>query len=63
MFYVLMYRNILNLRLIQILLQEQGHGHTIEQTHLHVLVINSNLANCTTHSRVVFIEVKHHHIL
>lgn len=43
MFYVLMYSNILNLRLIQILLQEQGHGHTIEQTHLHdiVLVINS----------------------
>lgn len=42
MFYVLMYSiNILNLRLIQILLQEQGHGHTFEQTHLHVLVINS----------------------
>lgn len=40
MFYILMYSDILNLRLIQILLQEQGHGHTIEQTHLHVLVIN-----------------------
>lgn len=29
------------INLIQILLQEQGHGHTIKQTHLHVLVINS----------------------